>query len=438
MTGADGHVTQQRDDVIVVGGGIGGLATAYALCRGGLRVRVLERAPQFAEVGAGIQLAPNATRLLESWDLLDPVLAAGVQPRRLVLSDAHSGEELTALDLGAPFAERYRAPYVVLHRTDLLDALLGGCRLGGVTLENDCSVARVTTEADAASVETVDGRRYTAAFVVAADGLHSTLRRYLSEDGPVASGFVAYRGAVPLTEVKRHARLDEVQLYVGPGIHLVQYPVRSGNMYNQVAVFRSERYFAGETDWGTADELYEIFARTCPEVRDSIDAIWSDQRWPMYDREPIDRWIAGRLVLLGDAAHPMLQYLAQGACQALEDAAVLAGSVRRNAPDGLDNPVHLERALAEYVSLRQPRTARVQRNARHWGDIWHTDGIAMLLRNEIFTRREASDFFYTDWLFEHAPGVDLALPEPGDAHGSAAAPGSATGAGSAADIEAVR
>jgi 2-polyprenyl-6-methoxyphenol hydroxylase-like FAD-dependent oxidoreductase len=415
------------DDVLIVGGGIGGLATAYALRLAGLSVRVLERAPQFSEVGAGIQLAPNATRLLASWGLLDPIVAAGVRPRRLVLSDAHSGIELTALDLGPSFAERYGAPYVVLHRTDLLDALLDACRSSGVHLENDRSVVRVTTEADAAHVETAEGHRYTAALVVAADGLHSTLRRYLSDDEPVASGFVAYRGAVPLSDVKRHASLDEVQLYVGPGIHLVQYPVRSGSMYNQVAVFRSERFFAGEAEWGTADELHEVFGRTCPEVRDSMEAIWSDQRWPMYDREPIDDWIAGRMVLLGDAAHPMLQYLAQGACQALEDAAVLAGSIRRYAPDGPRNTAQLEKALAAYVGHRQERTARVQRNARHWGDIWHTDGIAVLLRNEIFARRDAHDFYYTDWLFDHAPGMDLTL-------GS----GPASGTGPVAGVEAVR
>ena len=399
------------DDVLVVGGGIGGLAVALATRRTGLSVRVLERAPEFTEVGAGIQLAPNATRLLRMWGLLDPVLELGVKPTRLVLSDAHTGDELTALDLGVPFAERYNAPYVVLHRTDLLDVLLTACREAGVQLENNRQVTSVHTDPEVATVRTADGTEYAARLVIAADGLNSTLRRYLSDDEPIASGFVAYRGALPLTEIKRHASLDEVQLYVGPGIHLVQYPVRGGAMYNQVAVFRSQRYAAGEEDWGTPEELYSTFAQTCPAVRESVDSLWSDQRWPMYDREPIETWAAGRMVLLGDAAHPMLQYLAQGACQSLEDAAMLSLALAKCAPDGPADLGQLTAALAEYVDHRQPRTARAQRNARHWGDIWHTDGVAVLLRNEIFARREANDFYYTDWLFDRAPGLELAADD---------------------------
>jgi salicylate hydroxylase len=409
------------DDVIVVGGGIGGLATALALRRSGLTVRVLEQAPEFSEVGAGIQLAPNATRLLRSWGLLDPMLEVGIQPKRLVLSDAFTGAELTAMDLGAPFSARYGAPYVVLHRTDLLDVLLEACRAAGVILENDKSVTTVVNDTDVMFVDVVDGSQYAASLVVAADGLWSTLRRYLSEDEPLVSGFVAFRGAVPLADVKRHASLDEVQVYVGPGIHLVQYPVRGGNMYNQVAVFRSQRYIKGEAEWGTADELYSTFGDTCVAVRESVDSLWSDQRWTMYDRDPIESWVSGRLVLLGDAAHPMLQYLAQGACQAFEDAAVLTDSLRRYAPDGPANPAQLAQALTAYVGHRQPRTARAQRNARHWGEIWHTDGIAKLLRNEIFALREPTDYRHADWLFTRAPGlIDDPALEP-DATGPSVA-----------------
>jgi salicylate hydroxylase len=361
------------------------------------------------------------------------MLDVGIRPKRLVLSDAFTGAELTAMDLGSPFADRYGAPYVVLHRTDLLDVLLEACRAAGVVLENDRSVATVTSDADVAHVELTDGAKYSASLVVAADGLWSTLRRYLSDDEPDVSGFVAYRGAVPLTDAKRHASLEEVQVYVGPGIHLVQYPVRGGNMYNQVAVFRSQLYLEGEAEWGTADELYCTFADTCDAVRESVDSLRSDQRWTMYDRAPIDTWVAGRLVLLGDAAHPMLQYLAQGACQAFEDAAVLTDSLRRFAPDGPRHPEQLAHALGAYVDHRQPRTARAQRNARRWGEIWHTDGIARLLRNEIFALRDATDYRHADWLFERAPG----LAEDGVRTSDSGATGPA-GSGGAATTEPVR
>jgi 2-polyprenyl-6-methoxyphenol hydroxylase-like FAD-dependent oxidoreductase len=300
----------------------------------------------------------------------------------------------------------------VLHRTDLLNVLLDACRAADVILENDAFVMSVETEADVARVRVISGAEYRASLVVGADGIHSTMRGYLSDDEPVASGFVAFRGAVPLSEVKRHASLEEVQLYIGPGMHLVQYPVRSGNMYNQVAVFRSARYLDNEVEWGTAEELYEVFSSTCPDVRESVESLRSDQRWPMFDRDPIGAWAAGRLVLLGDSAHPMLQYLAQGACQAFEDAAVLTESLRRFAPHGPSDFVDLEGALADYQRHRIPRTAQAQRNARHWGDIWHADGIAVLLRNEIFARRASTDFGYADWLFDRASG----LADSGSAH----------------------
>jgi salicylate hydroxylase len=387
------------DDFLIVGGGIGGLATALALRRIGRQVRVLERAPEFSEVGAGIQLAPNATRLLRSWGLLDIVLEAGIRPKRLVMSDALTGNDLTSMDLGDAFVARYGAPYVVLHRSDLLQSLLDACRAEGVLLENDRFVTDATSDADGVTLDVAGGLRYRAAVAVAADGLHSTLRKKLVVDEPIASGYVAYRGALPITEVTRHADLDDVQLYIGPGMHMVQYPVRRGQMYNQVAVFRSERYLAGEEDWGTADELHRMFDGTCEQVKDSVASLWTDQRWPMYDREPIDSWVSGRIVLLGDAAHPMLQYLAQGACQAFEDAAALAAAVSRFAPSTPLDAGELDRALAEYERVRIPRTARVQRSARLWGDIWHTDGVGVLLRNELLSRRTATEFQESDWLF---------------------------------------
>ena len=172
-----------------------------------------------------------------------------------------------------------------------------------------------------------DGREFTGEIAIGADGLHSRIRKRFTDDEPVNSGFVAYRGAVPMEQVERHADLRDVVAWIGPGLHLVQYPLRSGRMYNQVAVFRSQAYLRGEADWGDPAELKATFAGCSEHVRESLSTLSIDNRWPMLDRPPTPNWAHGRVALLGDAAHPMLQYLAQGACQALEDAATLAAEL---------------------------------------------------------------------------------------------------------------
>lgn len=384
-------------EIVVVGGGIGGLAAALAVARGGRRVRVLERAPEFAELGAGLQFAPNATRLLDRLGVLERVMDAGVLPRRLVMMDALTGEELTSLSLGAGFRERYGAPYVVMHRSDLLQILLTACQEAGVALETGRDVTSIASGDSLAEARCADGRAVAGAAVIGADGLRSVARRMFSSDEAVGTGYVAYRGAVPLDQVERHADLADVVVWIGPGIHLVQYPLRSGAMYNQVAVFRSPRYAAGHEDWGTPEELDAAFAEAHPHVRESLGSLWRDRRWPMYDREPISTWTSGRVALLGDAAHPMLQYLAQGACQALEDAVSLADRLSGRTDH------ELPEALRDYQEVRAPATARVQRRARQWGEIWHVDGVARLLRNELLRTRALDDYRHIDWLYAVRP-----------------------------------
>lgn len=390
--------TSKEADVVIVGGGIGGLANAYALAGAGCKVRVLERAPEFAEVGAGMQLAPNATRILHEWGLLDQVAEAGVLPKRLVFKDAVDGKELTHVDLGPEFVERYGAPYVVLHRSDMLDVLANACRRAGVELVASCAVDDVETSTDSA-VALAGAERHRADVVLAADGLRSTLRSRLSDDEPVSSGYVAYRGAFPIDMVEDsldHHAMDDVVVYLGAGCHLVQYPLRRGEMFNTVAVFRSPAYLRGEAEWGGPDELDEVFAGSCDEVRRGLASLWRDRHWQMYDREPIGSWVDGRLALTGDAAHPMLQYLAQGACQAIEDASCLAAEVAKQS-----SVTHLDwsEALARYESVRTERTAKVQTTARMWGDLWHVDGVARLLRNQLFLDRDPGDHKHFEWLY---------------------------------------
>jgi 3-hydroxybenzoate 6-monooxygenase len=388
-----------KDQTIIVGGGIGGLTAALLLGRAGLRVRVLERADEFAEIGAGLQLAPNATRLLRRHGLLDDLLERAVMPRRLVAMSAVGGQRLTTLDLERVRA-RYGAPYIVMHRHDLLQVILEHCRAEPtLTLETTRDVTTVEHSADQVTVTCRDGSTYRAEVLIGADGLSSTVRPSVIDDQLQPTGYVAYRGAVPVDAVDRRVALDEVVAWMGPGMHLVQYALRRGALYNQVAVFRSDEYRQGRQDWGGPEELDRVFTAACEAVRVALPSLRRDRRWAMQDRLPASRWSRARVTLLGDAAHPMLQYLAQGACQAIEDAAALAlelGPLRRADAWPIQD---VQAALRGYEGRRLAQAGRVQRTARVWGEIWHVDGLAMALRDEAFRLRSPDDLSRVDWLY---------------------------------------
>ncbi|WP_409180448.1 FAD-dependent monooxygenase [Amycolatopsis sp. VS8301801F10] len=375
-------------DVLVVGGGIGGLSTAFALSRLGVAVRVLEQAKEFGEVGAGIQLAPNCTRILDAYGLLDTAKARGVVPDRMVMRDAVDGRDLTALDL-RDLERRYGFPYLVIHRSDLHRLFLDACRDAGVELLTEQRIVSYTP--DPATAVAADGTVHSAPVVLAADGLHSVARKHFADDQPVSSAYVAYRGTVPIAEVGRPVDLSEVVVYVGPRCHFVHYGLRGGDLLNQVAVFESPKAVAGLADWGTPDELDTAFAATCDEVRAGIPRMWRDKWWRMYDRDPISTWVDGRLALLGDAAHPPLQYLAQGAIMAVEDGWVLAEHVKRLGDwDG---------ALAAYQAVRTEHCRRVVLTARAWGNLWHLDSVEREQRNSLLRARASDDYSFTDWLY---------------------------------------
>jgi len=382
----------ERIPLLIVGGGIGGLSTALAVARGGRPVHVLEQAPEFTEIGAGLQVGANATRAMDRLGVLEDVRSVAVFPGGGVLMDALTGERLTTLDTGQSYVDHFGYPYLVMHRSDLLDILLKHCKdTGLVTLENDKAVVDVEVRADGATVHCADHSTYECEALIGADGLRSRLRRVISDDEPVCAGYAAYRGTMPIEQVSDDIKADDVVIWVGPGLHLVQYPVRRGELYNQVAVFRSPRFFAGEADWGGTAELDAAFAQTCAPVRKAVSLVGRDRHWPMFDREPLERFVHGRLALMGDAAHPMLQYLGQGACQALEDAVELGRQLNGHDADN---------AFARYQQNRLPRATRCQRTARPWGEIWHTaDPLTRALRNRMFQLRAFDDYSDVEWLY---------------------------------------
>ena len=384
-------------DVIVIGGGIGGLSAAVSLRRQGLRVRLYERSAEFGEVGAGLQIAPNCTRILHDYGLLDEVKSLGVCPDSMVMRDAVDGSELTRLDL-RDVERRYGFPYMVIHRSDLHATFLRACERLGVELITSKKCTGYRNLTGAAEVSFADGSTDRAPVVIAADGLRSVARTQFVADEPVNSAYVAYRGAVPIEQVRENQISEsEVVVYVGPRCHFVQYPLRGGDMFNQVAVFESPKAKAGLEDWGTPDELDEAFVGMCEPIQKGLPLMWRDRWWRMFDRDPIDTWVYGRVALLGDAAHPPLQYMAQGAIMAIEDGWVFGRHLAAQLAVGPG--VDWEAALAAYDAVRPEHCRRVLTTARIWGDLWHVDGEPREQRNRLLRARDTHDYTYPDWIF---------------------------------------
>ena len=354
--------------IIIAGGGIGGAATALAMARKGAQVTLFERAAEFGEVGAGLQIGPHGARILKSWGLLDEVLADGVCPKNLVFRDAVTAEELTRVNLGREFQSRYGGPYFVTHRSDLHATLVRAAREAGADLRTGVTVTDVVTAPDRAQVHTDDGAVYEADVALAMDGLKSRLRSKISDDAPVSSGYAAYRGTVPYEEAGLEEDIEDVIGYIGPRCHFIQYPLRHGSMLNQVAVFESPGYDRGDENWGGPEELEQAFSHCHERVRSRTGYLWTDRWWPMYDRDPIENWVDGRMMLLGDAAHPPLQYLASGAVMAIEDAKCIADYADAEfAAGGMGDA--WPRILKEVNTERAPRCNRV---LTHWPDVGGT------------------------------------------------------------------
>jgi 3-hydroxybenzoate 6-monooxygenase len=384
---------------VIAGGGIGGLAAALALACKGFPVRVLEQASEFREVGAGIQLGPNIFRALKRLGLRDAVLADAWQPEALEMRDALDGHLVTRMPLNTKvFTARFGEPYAVTHRADIHGSILNACRDSNlISLETGRRVVEFEDDDDGVTVSLDDGERVQGRALIGADGLWSRIRERMLGDGPPrVSGHIAYRAVLRREEVPEDLWKPDVVLWAGPKTHLVHYPLRRGELFNLVAVFHSDRYEEGWNAVGDIEELMRWFKGQRPEVMRLIDKIETWRMWVLCDREPVKDWCRGRVALMGDAAHPMLQYLAQGAAMAVEDAVRIADEVERRPDD-------LPAAFKAYQQARYLRTGRVQLMARVYGEFYHARGVTAELRDIMLGARTPEQAYDgMAWLYGEA------------------------------------
>ncbi len=386
-------------NVIIAGGGIGGLAAAYVLARAGHRVTVLEQSAAFGEIGAGIQLGPNIFKMFEYLGLTDAVTRVAFFPTGLGMNDVRTGEKVVRVPLGDVAQAAYGYPYGVIYRADLHQVFLDACKaLPGVVLRTSSKVESFAQDGQGVTVRLGDGEQLRGDALLGADGLWSRIREAVVGDGkPRVSGHIAYRAVLKREDVPPHLWSDDVQLWGGEKTHLVHYPLRRGELFNLVAVFHSNKYDEGWNTFGDTAELNERFAQAAPQVRELLGKIETWKMWVLCDREPVKNWSDGRVTLLGDAAHPMLQYLAQGAGQAIEDAVVLGEALRFTRGNVQD-------AFQNYQQARYLRTGRVQLTARFYGDIYHAAGVQRELRNQMFqSGMESAGFAGLKWMYD---GID--------------------------------
>lgn len=387
--------------VLIAGGGIGGLAAALACSHAGCHVRLYERAPAFSEVGAGIQMGPNVVRVLQAWGLDDALRGVAAFPDRLQVRHALSGRELGVLRLGQTAVQRYGAPYATIHRADLHQLLLAALQQReSVWLNTGRAVRRFAETSDAVNLQLDDGPEVEGDVLIGADGLWSGVRTQLLADGPPrVAGHLAYRAMVPQARLPVALRSQQVTAWLGPRLHVVQYPVRGGDWLNVVAIVHGHVQ-GGLEDWdhsANAVDLQRHLAHTCGALRALIEAIPDWRLWVLCDRPPVsgaDQMARGRVALLGDAAHPMRPYLAQGAGMAIEDAAELARQIAQ--VDGvLDIPTLLQR----YALNRWQRCARVQARSIRNGEIFHMEG-AMAWARDAAMRLGGERLLDVPWLYQ--------------------------------------
>lgn len=380
--------------VLIAGGGIGGLAAALALVRRGFQVKVLEQSPQIGEIGAGIQLGPNAFHAFDALGVGEKARSRAVYTDYMVMTDAIDEYEVGRIPTGEAFRQRFGNPYAVIHRADVHMSLLEATQESGmVEFLTNTRVER--TEQDGASVTVVDqhGHPHHGAALIAADGVKSVVRAQYVNDAHRVTGHVVYRAVVDQDDFPENLKWNAASVWVGPNCHLVHYPLRGGEQYNVVVTFHSRKQEEWGITEGNIEEVQSYFQGISEKARQLINLPKSWRRWATADREPIAQWSFGRVTLLGDAAHPMTQYMAQGACMALEDAVTLGEALR------VQNN-NLDLAFDLYQRSRVARAARVVLSAREMGRLYHAQGVERLVRNDLWRARTPDQFYNAmQWLY---------------------------------------
>src|SRR2546422_251909 len=383
--------------VVIAGGGIGGLAAALALARKNFRSVVLEQAPQFGEIGAGIQIAPNAWHALDAVGVGALVKRQAVFIKHLLMFDGVSGEKIIDVPLDERFAKRFANPYAVTHRADIHGSLLDGCKAqtGLIDLRTDSRVTGFESNGDGVAVKVGDGETIEGVALVGADGGRSVIRERIVGDGePPVSGHMCYRAVLRAEDMPKELRWAAATLWAAHNTHIVHYPLRGWKLFNLVATVVGKHATGGHNEEAPPEEVLPLFAHNCEKPMNLMRVPREFRRWMLRFRDPVDNWSAGPVTLLGDAAHFMLQYFAQGAAMALEDAVCLAAGA--DAADG-----DFAAAFRKYQATRLVRASRVQISAGLLGMIFHVpDGVGRLVRNDMYRGRAAERYYDAlEWVF---------------------------------------
>lgn len=384
-----------NERIVIAGGGIGGLASAIGLANKGIASIVLEKSPELGEIGAGIQLGPNAFHAFDYLGVGDQARKMAVYIDNLRLMDAITGDEITRIPLDDPFRTRFGNPYAVVHRAELHRVFLDACLAHPlVELRTNAEVVGYAQEGTRASALLAGGEAISGTAVIGADGLWSRIRAQMLNDGaPRVSGHTTYRSVIPIEDMPEELRWNAATLWAGPKCHIVHYPLSGWKSFNLVVTCHND---APEPVAGkpvSHDEVRKGFEHVNPLARQIIERGRDWRLWVLCDRDPVLNWVDGRVALLGDAAHPQLQYFAQGACMAMEDAVALSHM--------LDSRADLETALRDYNELRTLRAARIQLQSRAIGEhIYHPSDAHAALRNKVMSARTAQEWYdQIAWLY---------------------------------------